>query len=154
GGLSPMDLRTLQDWVVERGIRTVPGVADVVTMGGFIKQYEVRLNLSRLRAYSITLQQVLTALARSNANAGGSYIEQGEQQYLVRGIGLLRSPEDIGATVVVERHGTPILVRDVADIGVGALPRQGFMSRDDQDEIVNGIVLMRKGENPSEVLTA
>jgi cobalt-zinc-cadmium resistance protein CzcA len=154
GGLNPTELRTLEDWVVERAIKTVPGVADVVTMGGFIKQYEVRLNPSRLRAYDVTLQQVLTALSRSNSNAGGSYIEQGEQEYLVRGIGLLRSPDDIGTAVIAERHGTPIRVRDIADVVVGSVPRQGFMSRDAQDEIVNGIVLMRKGENPSEVLAA
>jgi len=154
GGLSPMELRTLQDWVVERSIKTVPGVADVVTMGGFIKQYEVRLNPARLRAFDVTLQQVLTALGRSNANAGGSYIEQGEQEYLVRGIGLLGSAEDIGTAVVAERHGTPIQVRDIADVVVGSVPRQGFISRDDQPEIVSGIVLMRKGENPSDVLAA
>jgi len=154
GGLNPTELRTLQDWVVERAIKAVPGVADVVTMGGFVKQYEVRINPARLRAYDLSLQQILTSLARSNANAGGSYIEQGEQQYLVRGIGLLRSPADIAATVVVERHGTPILLGDVADVTVGSVPRQGFASRDDEAEIVNGIVLMRKGENPSQVLAA
>jgi cobalt-zinc-cadmium resistance protein CzcA len=154
GGSSPTDLRTLEDWVVERNLKSVPGVADVVSMGGFIKQYEVRLIPARLRAYDVTLQQVLTALSRSNANAGGSYIELGEQEYLVRGIGLLRSPDDIGTAVIAERHGTPIRVRDVAEIDLGSVPRQGFMSRDDQDEIVNGIVLMRKGENPSMVLTA
>jgi cobalt-zinc-cadmium resistance protein CzcA len=153
-GMSPTELRSLQDWVVDRALRTVPGVADIVTMGGFVKQYEVRLNPTRLRSYDVTLQQVLTALSRSNANAGGSYIEQGEQQYLVRGIGLLRSADDIGTAVVAERHGTPVRIRDLADVAIGAIPRQGFVTRDDQGDIVNGIVLMRKGENPSLVLTA
>ena len=153
-GVSPMDLRTIQDWVVEKAIRTVPGVADVVTMGGFEKQYEVRIDPPRLKAYGVTLQQVLTALSRGNANAGGSYIEVGEQQYLVRGIGLLQSPSDIGTVILAGRRGTPLRIRDVADVGVGYTPRQGFVSRDTEDEIVNGIVLMRKGENPSVVLAA
>src|SRR5581483_8976688 len=86
GGLGPADLRTQQDWVVDRALRTVPGVADIVTMGGFIKRYEVRINTAKLRAYDVTLQQVLTALSRSNTNAGGSYLEQGEQEYLIRGL--------------------------------------------------------------------
>ncbi len=153
-GQSPTDLRTLQDWVVARALLTVPGVADVVTMGGFVKQYQVKLDTARLRAYDVGLQQVLVALSRGNANAGGSYLEEGEQQYLVRGLGLLRSPADISHVVVAERQGTPLSIGDIADVTVGAVPRQGFMSRDDRPEIVNGIVLMRKGENPSAVLAA
>jgi cobalt-zinc-cadmium resistance protein CzcA len=106
-----------------------------------------------MKAYGVVLQQVFTALGRGNVNAGGNYIEQGEQQYLIRGVGLLRSPEDIGTIVVAEHSGTPLLIRDIADVQVGAVPRQGLVGRNDDDEIVEGIVLMRKGENPSEVLT-
>jgi len=148
------DLRSLEDWVVERQLRLAPGVADIVTLGGFMKQYQVNVDLARLKSYNISMQQVLNALGQGNANAGGSYIEQGEQQYLIRGIGLLRSPDDIGNIIVSEKGGTPLYVRDVATVSIGAVPRQGTSGRDDQDEIVSGIVLMRKGENPSEVLKA
>ncbi|HKA53101.1 MAG TPA: CusA/CzcA family heavy metal efflux RND transporter [Candidatus Binatia bacterium] len=152
--LSPMDLRTLQDWVVARYLKMTPGVGDVVSRGGFVKQHQVSLDLARMKAYGVSMQQILTALDRGNANAGGSYLEQGEQQYLIRGIGLLRSSEDIGNVIVAERNGTPILVKDIAEVGVGAVPRQGLVGKDDEDEIVTGIVLMRKGENPSAVLAA
>ena len=150
---SPTELRSLEDWVVERALRLSPGVADVVSRGGFIKQYQVSLDLARLKSYGVTLQQVFNALGRGNANAGGNYIEQGEQQYLIRGIGLLRSPDDIGSIVIAEHSGTPLLIRDFADVTIGAVPRQGLVGRNDDDDIVTGIVLMRKGENPSEVLT-
>jgi cobalt-zinc-cadmium resistance protein CzcA len=146
------ELRSLEDWVVERQLRLAPGVADIVTLGGFMKQYVVNVDLARLKSYNISMQQVLNALGQGNANAGGSYLEQGEQQYLIRGIGLLRSPDDIGNVIVSEKGGTPLYIRDVATVTIGAVPRQGTTGRDDQDEIVSGIVLMRKGENPSEVL--
>jgi cobalt-zinc-cadmium resistance protein CzcA len=150
--VSVTELRSIEDWVVERALRLSPGVADVVSRGGFIKQYQVSLNLARMKAYGVSLQQVFNALGRGNANAGGNYLEQGEQQYLIRGIGLLRSPEDIGSIVIAEHAGTPLLIRDFADVTVGAMPRQGLVGRNDEDDVVTGIVLMRKGENPSEVL--
>jgi cobalt-zinc-cadmium resistance protein CzcA len=150
--VSVTELRSIEDWVVERSLRLSPGVADVVSRGGFIKQYQVSLNLARMKAYGVSLQQVFNALGRGNANAGGNYLEQGEQQYLIRGIGLLRSPEDIGSIVIAEHAGTPLLIRDFADVTVGAMPRQGLVGRNDEDDVVTGIVLMRKGENPSEVL--
>jgi len=153
-GVSVTDLRSVQDWVVSRRLKMIPGVADVVSFGGFIKQYEVTVNTTRMKAYNVTLQQVFTALGRGNANAGGSFLEQGEQQYLIRGIGMLRSADDIGDIVVAQHNGTPLLVRDIAQVVTSAVPRQGIVGQDDDDEIVSGIVLMRKGENPSEVLTA
>ena len=152
--LSPTDLRTIQDWVVARYLKMTPGVGDVVSRGGFIKRYQVNLDLAKLKSYGTSMQQVFTALNRGNANAGGSYLEQGEQQYLIRGIGLLRSSEDIGNVIVTERNGTPLLIKDIADVGVGTVPRQGLVGKDAEDEIVSGIVLMRKGENPSTVLAA
>lgn len=151
-GKSTTELRTLQDWVVERALRQVPGIADVVTMGGYIKQYEVQPDLDRLRAYGLSFQQLLDALERGNANAGGSYVAQGVQQYAIRGIGLLRSADDIGRIVVASRNGTPILIRDVAHVQIGAVPRLGTVGQDGDDDIVTGMVVMRKGENPSEVL--
>ena len=145
-------LRTLQDWVVERTLRRVPGVADIVPMGGLIKQYEVQPDLARLRAYKLSIQQVYGALERGNSNAGGGYVEQGGQQYTIRGIGLLRDAADIENIVLGERNGTPIMIRDVARVVVGNVPRQGIVGQDLDDDVVTGVVLMRKGENPSKVL--
>jgi cobalt-zinc-cadmium resistance protein CzcA len=153
-GLDISELRSLQDWVVARNLKLIPGVADVVSFGGFIKQYEITVNTARMKSYNVTLQQVFNALGRGNANAGGSFLERGEQQYLIRGIGMLRSPEDIGDIVVAEHSGTPLLIHDIAEVKVGTVPRQGLVGQDGDDEIVSGIVLMRKGENPSEVLAA
>src|SRR5262245_34829678 len=111
--LSPTELRSIQDWVVERQLKIVPGVADVVSRGGFIKQYQVGPNLVRLSSYGLTMQNVFSALQRGNANAGGGYMEQGPQQFLIRGVGLLRSAADIGNIVVAERAGVPIRVGDI-----------------------------------------
>lgn len=151
-GMSTTELRTLQDWTVERGLRQVPGVADVVAMGGAIKQYEVQPDLDKLRAYKVTFQNLLDALGRGNSNAGGSYVRQGAQQYTIRGLGLLQSADDIGRIVVAARNGTPILIRDIAEVKIGAVPRLGVVGQDNDDDVVTGIVIMRKGENPSVVL--
>jgi heavy metal efflux system protein len=153
-GKTTTELRTLQDWVVERTLRQVPGVADVVGMGGYIKQYEVQPDLQKLRAYKLTLQDLQNALGRSNANAGGSYVAQGSQQFAIRGIGLLHSADDLGTVVVTARGNTPVLVRDVAQIKIGAVPRLGTVGQDQDDDVVTGIVIMRKGENPSVLLKA
>lgn len=151
-GKSTTELRTLEDWVVERNLRMVPGVADVVTMGGFIKQYEVQPDMDKLRVYKLTIQNLLDALGRGNSNAGGSYVAQGSQQFAIRGIGLLRSSDDIGNIVLAARGSTPIFIRDVAQIKLGAVPRLGVVGQDSDDDVVTGIVIMRKGENASEVL--
>src|SRR5215471_4849755 len=142
---SPTELRSIEDWVVERYLKVVPGVADVVSRGGFIKQYQVVPNLTRMRSYSLTMPMLFTALQRGNANAGGGYMEQGEQQHIIRGIGLLRSPEEIGNIVVAEHNGVPILVREIAEVQTGAVPRQGLVGMGNTDDIVTGIVLMRRG---------
>jgi heavy metal efflux system protein len=151
-GLSTTELRTLQDWTVERSMRQVPGVADVVAMGGFIKQYEVQPDLHKLSQFKLTLQDLSEALGRGNSNAGGSYVTQGVQQYAIRGLGLLHSADDIGRVVVTARGNTPILVRDVAQVTIGAVPRLGTVGQDLDDDVVTGIIIMRKGENPSVVL--
>jgi len=142
-GYSTTDLRTAEDWTVERSLRQVPGVADVVAMGGSIKQYEVQPDLDKLRAYKLSFQNLLDALGRGNANAGGSYVAQGAQQYAIRGIGLLQSSDDIGRIVVAARGSTPVLIRDVAQVKVGAIPRLGTVGQDDDDDVVTGIVVMR-----------
>jgi cobalt-zinc-cadmium resistance protein CzcA len=151
-GMSSTDLRTLEDWTVERALRQVPGVADVVAMGGYIKQYEVQPDLDKLKAAKLTFQNLLDALGRGNSNAGGSYVAQGAEQFAIRGIGLLRSADDIGRIVVATRGNTPILVRDVAQVKIGSVPRLGITGQDQDDDAVVGIVIMRKGENPNEVL--
>jgi len=152
--LGARELRSIEDWVVERQLRLIPGVADIVSFGGLIKQYEINPDLGKLRDYKVTLQQLFSSLQRGNANVGGSYLEQGRQQYLIRGIGLLRTSDEIGSIVVAERNGVPILVKHVAQVTVGSVPRQGIVGQDDEDDVVTGIVLMRKGENPSQVLKA
>jgi len=146
------ELRGIEDWVVERNLKLVPGVADVVSRGGFIKQYQVAPDLMRMKSHGVTLHQIFAALERGNMNAGGGYIEQGEQQFIIRGVGLLRSINDIGNVVVAERAGVPVLIRDVGKVGTGYQQLQGMVGMDNQDNIVNGTILMRKGENPSVVL--
>src|SRR5712692_7939196 len=153
-GYTPMQLRELQDWVMERHLKQVPGVADVVSFGGFVKQYQVQVDPQQLQARGVTLRQVFEALGRSNANAGGNYIEHGEEQYVVRGLGTLGSVRDVEDVVVTARGGTPIRVRDLARVTIGAFPRRGVVTRDREPEAVEGIVLMRRGENPSAVLDA
>lgn len=153
-GYTTRELRTLEDWVVERSLRGVPGIADVVPYGGLVKTYEVNPNLARMRYYNLSLQSLYTALGRGNANVGGSKVTQGSQQYLIRGVGLLRGPDDIKKIVLGAHEGAPILVKDVAEVTVGNVPVEGIMGQDDRDDVVSGIVVMRKGENPSEVLSA
>jgi cobalt-zinc-cadmium resistance protein CzcA len=150
--LDSTELRTIQNWVMERQLKTVPGVADVVSFGGLIKTYEVQPDVLKMRDYKISLDQLAQALGKSNSNAGGGYVEHGRQQFLIRGIGLLRSAADLENVPVAERQGTPILVKDIARVSIGGVPRQGVAGQDDDDDIVYGMVLMRKGENASVVL--
>ncbi len=152
--LPATELRTLQNWVMERQLKTVPGVADVVSFGGLIKTYEVQPDLLKMRDYKISLEQLAQALGKSNSNAGGGYVEHGRQQYLIRGIGLLRSAADLEQVPVSQVNGSPILVKDVARVAIGGVPRQGVAGQDADDDIVYGMVLMRKGENASVVLNA
>ena len=153
-GYTTRELRTLEDWIVERSLRGVPGIADVVPYGGQVKTYEVNPNLARLRYYGLSLQTLYSALARGNANVGGSKVTHGSQQYLIRGVGLLRGPDDIKSIVLGAHQGTPIFVRDVAEVTIGHVPVEGIMGQDGSDDVVSGIVVMRKGENPSVVLSA
>ena len=155
-GLKPSEVRAIQDWTVLRQLKQVPGVADVVSLGGPIRQYEVQPDLNKLRDHQLTLGQLFAALERANANAGGGAVAQGRQQFLIRSIGLLRSSADIGQIVVAERNGTPVLVRDLARVVESRVPPQGIVGYSDADidldDVVSGIVLLRKDENPSQVL--
>jgi len=147
-----VDLKAYQDWVLEREFRKVPGVADVVSWGGGIKQYQVTVDPERLRDYNVTLKQVFEAVAANNANAGGSYIREGQYALMVRGIGLVQSTEDLENVVVTALKGTPVRVRDIGHAGIGHAIRFGILGRDHDDDLVQGIVLMRKGENPDAVI--
>ncbi len=153
-GRDSRELRTLEDWVVERNLRAVPGVADVVALGGRIQTFEVEPDLARLRYYGVSLQQLYTGLSRGNANVGGSKVTQGSQQYLIRGVGLLRSADEIRDIVIAAHAGVPVRVRDIAQVSVGNVPIEGVVGANRDDDVVTGIVLMRKGENPSDVLRA
>ncbi|WP_305805309.1 CusA/CzcA family heavy metal efflux RND transporter [Stenotrophomonas sp. YIM B06876] len=152
--MSSTQLRTVQEWVMERQLRTVPGVADVVSFGGYLRTFQVQPDLDRLRDRGVSLEEFAQALEEGSGNAGGGYVEKGQQQYLIRGIGLMQSSEDIGRIVVAQRHGVPVLVGDLAKVVDTGLPRQGLVGQDGNDDAVFGMVLMRKGENPSLVLDA
>ena len=149
-----MELRTLQDWVVRPILRSVPGVTDVNSFGGFVKQYQILVRPERLTSFGLSLREVLEAVGANNANASGGYIEHHGEQYVVRGLGLVRGPDDLRATVVAVKGGTPIYVRDVAEVVVGPEPRQGFVTRDGKGEAVAGIVLMLKGASGRDVVRA
>ncbi len=147
-----MNLRTVQDWIVRPILKTVPGVADVNSFGGFVKQYQVLIDPDRLRKYDLTLKEVFDAVASNNANAGGNIIEHASEQYIVRGVGLIKSLQDISDIVVKEHEGTPIYVKDVAEVRFGPDTRQGAVVKDGKDEAVAGIVMMIKGGNSKEIV--
>ena len=150
--LNLVELKALQDWVLERRFRQVPGVVDVVSWGGGLKQYQIELDPAKLKQHDLSFKQVFDAVAASNANAGGSYIRQGDYAYMVRGLGLLGSTADIDNIVVTAHDGTPVRVRDIGSAAIGHSIRLGVLGRDHDDDLVQGIVLMRKGENASAVL--
>src|SRR5213593_3927189 len=151
-GASLMELKTLQDWVLQRRFKTVPGVIDVVGWGGLSKEYHVEVDLQKLQGHGITLPQVMSAISNSNINVGARTLDIGQQAANVRGLGLIRSLEDIANVVLTQSGGTPVLVRDVANVEVGHTPRLGIAGRDQTSDIVEGIVLMRRGEKTMEVI--
>ena len=146
------ELLTLQNWVIDRQLRAVSGVADVVAFGGREKIYEIIVNPTQLAQYELTPLDVFYAVTKSNLNVGGDVIEKNGQAYVVRGIGLLDKIEDIENIIVENINGTPILVRNLAEVKESDAPRVGQVGLNDNDDVVEGIIVMRKGENPSEVL--
>ena len=144
---SPMERRTILDWFIKPQLRTVPGVIEVNSFGGLKKQYEVLVDPSQLISYGLTLRQVIEALERNNLNTGGAYLESGGEQQLLRGVGLIQSIEDIENIVVAAHDGTPIYIRDIAEVGVGAHVRQGAATQNGKGETVMGMVMLLKGEN-------
>ncbi len=151
---TPMQLRTLQDWIVKRQLAGVPGVAEVSSFGGYLKQYEVAIDPQKLRAYHLTLTDVYDALQNNNRNTGGSYIAKTNTYYFIRGEGMVQSLEDLGKVLIRNRTGTPILVEDVAEVQFGYAQRYGALTRNGEGEAVGGLVLMLKGENSHQVTKA
>jgi cobalt-zinc-cadmium resistance protein CzcA len=146
---SVLDLKTLQDWVLQRRFRAVPGVVDVTGWGGKTKTYELQVDFNKLVANGLTLPQVLQAIGNANINVGGNTVNIGAQSAVVRGVGLIRSIDDLSNTMVSQSGGNPVLVRDIAAVTIGEKPRLGIAGLDQDDDIVQGIVLMRRGEQSS-----
>jgi heavy metal efflux system protein len=153
-GKTVRELKEIQDWVIDKRLKAVQGVADVVSFGGEIKIFEVTVDPNKLSAFNFSPADVFTALNENNSNVGGDVVELGTQSYLVRGLGLVNSMDDIENIIVKNINGSPIFVKDVAVVHESFKPRLGKVGRGDEIDVVEGIVLLRKGENPSEVLSA
>src|ERR1700744_6179974 len=149
---SPQELKTIEDWIVERGYRSVNGVADDSGFGGTTMQYQVLLDPARLYGYHLTVPQVTQALSNNNSNAGGGFYSQGGQFYYVRGMGRLTTIDDINNVVLAVNNGTPVLVKDVGRVAIGIAPRLGEFGYQKQDDAVEGVILLRTGEKTQDVL--
>ena len=149
---SPQELKTIEDWVLERAYKSVPGVADDSGFGGTVMQYQVLLDPTRLYGFHLTVPQVIQALSANNANTGGGFYSQGGQFYYVRGLGLVRDTKDIGNIVVASNNGAPVRVRDIGDVVIGHAPRLGEFGFQKNDDAVEGVILMRRGEQTQNVL--
>ncbi|BFU94813.1 MAG: cytochrome-c peroxidase [Nitrospira sp.] len=146
--------RTLQDWVLRPLFKSVPGVIDVNGLGGFVKQYQILVDPSKLRKYDLTLSDIFEAVARNNANAGGNILERHAERSIVRGLGLIKTVGDIESIVVKESHGTPVFVRDLAEVRIGHAVRHGAAVLNGEREVVTGTVLMLRGGNARQVVEA
>jgi cobalt-zinc-cadmium resistance protein CzcA len=144
---SPLETKTLHDWSIRTQLRTVPGVSEINSWGGFTKQFHILIDPALLLKYNLTLRQVFDSVNANNANFSGGFIEHRAEQYIVRGLGLAKDEKDLDNIVVSSRQGTPVYLRDVAQVTIGALPRQGAVTRDGNGETVSGMVIMLKGEN-------
>ncbi|QDZ26860.1 efflux RND transporter permease subunit [Noviherbaspirillum sp. UKPF54] len=146
------EIRSLQDWVIRPHLRIVPGVADVVSFGGTVKEYQVRIDPYALKRYGVTIDQVNQALANNSANVGGGFVRRGDEALVIRGMGIFTRLEDIGRVVVAAKGGKTVLVSDVAEVGIGARPRSGVVAFNGGDSVVEGIVQMTKGGNAAKVI--
>src|SRR6476469_3776460 len=147
-----MERRTLEDWVIRPLLKGLPDVVDVNSIGGFVKQYQVIVEPGLLRKYNLTLHEVFDAVAKNNANAGGNIVEKGSEKYIVRGVGLIKTIEDVQNIVLKEAGGTPVYVRDVAEVQIGPAVRHGAAGLNGDREVVAGIVLMLRGGNARDVV--
>lgn len=146
------ELKEIQDWVIDKRLKAVPGVADVISFGGEVKTYEVTLDPYKLKSYEFSPQDVFNAIQANNGNVGGDVIEKGQQVYMVRGLGLVKGVRDIEKIIIRNINGTPIFVNDVAKVSEFYKPRLGKVGRGNEQDVVEGIVLLRRGEDPSAVL--
>jgi cobalt-zinc-cadmium resistance protein CzcA len=146
------ELTAIQDWILDRQFKSIPGVADVNSFGGEEKIYEISVNPNLLSKYSLTSLDVYNAVAKSNINVGGDVLERNGQAFVVRGIGILNNISEIENIIITKINNVPILVKQIADVHEAGAPRLGWVTRDDEDDVIEGIVVMRKGENPGEVL--
>ena len=146
------DLRGIQDWIIQRRLLTVPGVAQVVTWGGTTKEYHVEVNPQKLEGYGLTLQQVLTSVGNANSNVGGRTVSVGEQSVNIRGLGLVRNIDDVGNIVLTQQNGLPVLVSDVAAVSLGTVPRLGEAGRDAENDVVTGVVVMNRTMQTKDVI--
>ena len=153
GPMNSMQLREIEDWVVEPRFLQVPGVTDVTPFGGLIKQYQVEINPSALPKYNLSISQIAQAITANNGNAGGALLDNKQQSMVIRGVGLIRDPSDIENIVVNENRGVPVFVRDLGQVRIGSAQQTGIFGVNAKSGGVEGIVLMRRGENPTEVLT-
>ena len=149
---SPMELRTIQDWVVKRQLSGIPGVVEVNTWGGYLKQYEISINPERLKSINISLLEIYDAVSRNNSLAGGAYIEKQNLSYFIRGDGMVKSKDEIGAIVVKNTNGKPILVRDIAEVRFGHANRFGAITANGEGEKVLGQIMMLKNANSKKVI--
>ena len=146
------DHRTLQDWVLRPLLKSVPGVIDVNGMGGFVKQYQVLVDPAKLRKFDLTLHQIYEAVMKNNANVGGNVLERRADRLIVRGLGLIKTVDDIDSIIVKEVGGTPVFVRDVAEVRIGHAVRHGAVVLNGEREVVIGTVLMLRGGNARQVV--
>jgi len=146
------DLRTIQDWIVKRQLAGIPGIVDISTFGGWLKQYEVAVNPDKLAGMNISISEIFEALQKNNQNSGGSYIEKWQNAWYIRTEGIVKSTEDIENIVVKKINGIPVTIRDIAVVKIGKAPRFGAMTKDGKGEAVGGITLMLKGDNSSKVI--
>lgn len=151
-GYSLTELREIQDWVIAPQLRAVPGVTEVNSFGGFVKQYDVWVDPEQLRTLRLSLRDVIEAIERNNSVSGGNYLEHNQEQYIIRGFGQIRGTDDLERIIVARRGGRPIYLRDVAKVRLGHQIRQGAVTQDGKGEVVTGIVMMLRGENGREVI--
>ena len=152
--MAQRDIRAIQDWQIIPILRTVPGVADITSFGGSVKEYQIQLNPYMLSKYGISIDQVNKALSNNSSNVGGGLMHRGDESLVVRGVGLYESLDDIAQTVITSHLGKPILVSDVGKVSIGDKPRSGIVSYNQHDDVVEGIVIMSKGQNPAKVIEA
>ena len=151
-GMDANELRAIQDWVIRPGLRIVPGVADVVSFGGTVKEYQVQIDPSALKRYGVTIDQATQALTNNSANVGGGLVKRGDEALVVRGIGIFNRIEEIGRVIVSAKNGRTVLVSDIAEVTIGNRPRSGVVAFNQDDSVVEGIVQMSKGSNAAKVV--